>query len=163
MRLSPSDESRVFWHLGYNVGAQIPAGDVARLYEACRRIPDEQWYSRVIDHLNRCDRAWDASEVMRNVAETGQMAPSQLQLVSGDTNRSIQVTDPIKADTVHAEVYLREVDRLAQTLYVVNYRRPEARAMAYERSGGTFIQSIPGPADTSVGTRMLEALGLGWA
>jgi hypothetical protein len=163
MRLAPNEESRVFFHLGYNVGAQVPAGDVARAYEACRRIPDEHWYRRIIDHIARCDRAWDASEVMKNVAETGQMAPSQLQLISGDTNRSIQVTDPIRADTLHREVYLRECDRLAESLYIVNYRRPEARQMAYERSGGTVINCIPGPADTTVGSRIAESIGLAWA
>ncbi|MGB7564188.1 MAG: hypothetical protein WBM08_05485 [Prochlorococcaceae cyanobacterium] len=163
MYLSPDDESRVAFHLGYNRGAEVPAGDVARLQEACRRIPDEHWYRQVIDHLNRCDRAWNASEVMRDVADTGVMAPSQLQLISGDANRSVAVSDPLKADTFYREVYLRECDRLAETLYVRNYRRPEQRQLAFERSGATYIQAVAGPADTSVGTRVLEQAGLGWA
>lgn len=159
MRLQPNEESRAAFHLGINVGAEIPAGEVARFYEATRRIPDEEWYRSIMNHISRCDRAWAASEVLKDVAETGQMAPSQLQLISGDTNRSIQITDPMKADTIYREVYLREVDRLAESLYVSNWRRPEVRQQVFARGGNTYIQAIPGPADTSVGTRILENVG----
>lgn len=164
MQLSDLETSRVAFHLGYNVGAQVPAGDVARFYEACRRIPDSHFYDQVLNHIHRCDRAWDASEVMKNVAETGIFAPSQLQTISGDANRTIQVSDPIKADNYHREVYLRETDRLAQTLYVANYRREEVARYAFERSGGEVINCIPGPADTAVGTRIgLSTGSLAWA
>jgi hypothetical protein len=159
VHLSDHDTSRVLWHAGYNVGAQVPAGDVARVYEACRRIPDSYFYDRIIDHLARCDRAWDASDVMKNIATTGLPAPSQVQSIAGDTNRSVAISDPIKADTIHAEVYLREVDRLCATLYIANYRREEVRIQAFERSGGSFIQTIPGPADTAVSTRVDLATG----
>ena len=47
-------------------------------------------------------------------------------------------------------MYLREVDRLAESLYVPNYRRPDVRRYAFERSGAEFIMAIPGPADTNV-------------
>ena len=46
------------------------------------------------------------------------------------------------------------MDRLAETLYVPNYRRPEVRRYAFERSGAEFIMAVPGPADTAVGSRM---------
>ena len=49
---------------------------------------------------------------------------------------------------------MREVDRLAETLYVPNYRRPEVRRYAFERAGSEFIMAVPGPADTAVGSRM---------
>ena len=48
-------------------------------------------------------------------------------------------TDTLKADMDFREVYLREGDRLAETLYVANYRRPEVRRYAFERSGAEFI------------------------
>lgn len=159
MYLSDNDTSRVLFHAGYNVGAQVPAGDVARAYEACRRIPDSSWYERVIDHLARCDRAWAASEVMKDVGTTGIIAPSQVQVVSGDTNRSVAISDPIKADNYHREIYLREVDRLCETLFIANYRREEVRQYAFVRSGGSVIQTLPGPADTAVGTRVALAVG----
>jgi hypothetical protein len=50
---------------------------------------------------------------------------------------------------------MREVDRLAETLYVPNYRRPEVRRYAFERSGSEFIMAVPGPADTAVSCRMI--------
>ena len=43
-------------------------------------------------------------------------------------------------------------------LYVPNYRRPEVRRYAFERSGAEFIMAVPGPADTSVGSRIFFAL-----
>jgi hypothetical protein len=162
--LDDFETSRAAFHLGYNVGAQVPAGDVARFYEACRRIPDSYWLEQIVNHINRCDRAWAASEVMKNVSETGIIAPSQLQTISGDANRTIQVSDPIKADSYHREVYLRETDRLAESLYVANYRREEVRRYAFERSGSEFINAIPGPADTAVSSRIgLVDGSFGWA
>ena len=44
-------------------------------------------------------------------------------------------------------------NRLAETLYVANYRRPEVRRYAFERAGSEFIMAVPGPADTAVGSR----------
>ena len=163
MRLSEYDIDRAAFHLGMNEGAQVPAGDMARFYEAVNRIPSSHWYERVINQLDRCDRAWSASEVLREVASEGQIAPSRTQRIFGDANRSIEIADPLSADNQYREIYLREVDRLAETLYVANYRREEVRRYAFERSGAEFIMAVPGPADTSVGTRMLENAGLSWA
>ena len=82
-----------------------------------------------------------------------------IQSISGDTTRQILQSDPIKADKTYREVYLREVDRLAETLYVANYRREEVRRYAFDRSGSEFIMAIKGPADTAVGTRITQAVG----
>jgi len=159
MRLDDASISRAAFHLGMNVGSQIPAGDMARFLEACNRVPDEHWFRRIVSQLDRCDRAWDASEVMANVAATGQMAPSRTQRIFGDANRSIEISDPLNADTQYREVYLRECDRLAETLAVANYRRSEVRRFAFERSGAEFVNAIPGPADTAVAGRIAERLG----
>ena len=51
------------------------------------------------------------------------------------------------------------MDRLAETLYVANYRREDVRRYAFERSGVEFIMAVPGPADTAVGTRIAQATG----
>ena len=64
-------------------------------------------------------------------------------------------SDPLKGDDYFREIYLREIDRLAESLYVPNYRRPEVRRYAFERAGAEFIMAVPGPADTAVGTRMM--------
>lgn len=163
MRLSDYDISRAAFHLGMNVGSQVPAGDMARFEEAVNRIPDSVWYERISNQLDRCDRAWYASEVLKDVATTGQVAPSRQQSIFGDANRNINIADPLNADSQYREIYLRECDRLAESLFVANYRREQVRRYAMERSGAEFVMSIPGPADTSVGTRILERCGgLGW-
>ena len=41
MQLDDYLKSKVRYHLGFNAGAQIPAGDRARLEEAMALVPDE--------------------------------------------------------------------------------------------------------------------------
>lgn len=156
MELSDYEKSRARWHLGLNTGASLPAGDIARFEEAVARIPDSYWYARVTEHLDRCDKAYRVSQIFRD--ET-QPQPSRIERITGDTERAIYQSDPVKADRDYWEIYLREVDRLAETLYVPNYRREEVRRYAFERSGAEFIMAVPGPADTSVGTRLVQYTG----
>ena len=82
---------------------------------------------------------------------------SRQEIISGDVQRTISTSDPLKGDEYFREIYLRECDRLAETLYVANYRRPEVRRYAFERAGSEFIMAVPGPADTAVGSRMTLA------
>lgn len=163
MRLNDYDASRARFHLGLNDGSMVPAGDMARFEEAINRIPDSHWYERIINQLDRCDRAWELSEVLRDVKATGQIAPSRTQNIFGDANRSVAISDPLNADSQYREIYLREVDRLAESLYCANYRRDQVRRYAMERSGGEFILAVPGPADTAVQTRIACAEGLAMA
>lgn len=156
MELNEYDKSRCRYHLGYNSGANIPAGDLARLEEAMARIPDDYFFNRVIEHLDRCDKAFRISQIFR---VEDQPQPSRIERITGDTERAIFQSDPLKADRDYREIYLREVDRLAETLYVANYRREEVRRYAFERSGAEFIMAVPGPADTSVSTRIVQYTG----
>ena len=61
MELDDYLKSKVRFHLGFNAGAQIPAGDRARLEEAMALVPDELWYNEIVYHVKRCDIAWKAS------------------------------------------------------------------------------------------------------
>jgi len=153
MQLDDFNKSKVRFHLGINAGSQIPAGDRARVEEALNLIPDEFFYNQIINHIRRCDKAWDNSEYFPD--STGSPNFSRLEQIAGDVQRTIATSDPLKGDEYFREIYLREVDRMAETLYVPNYRRPEIRQNAFARSGAEFIMAIPGPADTSVGTRMI--------
>jgi hypothetical protein len=159
MELSEYEKSKVRFHLGINTGAQIPAGDRARVEEAMALVPDELWYEEIIYHIGRCERAWKASAVIPDDfgTEGGNtlLNPTRTEVISGDVNRSIATSDPLKGDDYFREIYLRECDRLAETLYVPNYRRPEVRRYAFERAGAEFIMAVPGPADTAVGTRIM--------
>ena len=169
MQLDEYLKSKVRYHLGFNSGAQVPAGDRARLEEAMALVPDELWYNEIVYHIKRCDIAWKASSVIPDdylepVIEgqlPKQLNPSRQERISGDVSRVINTSDPLKGDEYFREIYLRECDRLAETLYVPNYRRPEVRRYAFERSGSEFIMAVPGPADTAVGTRMM--LNSEWA
>jgi hypothetical protein len=156
VELDNYNKSRCRFHLGYNSGANLPAGDVARLEEAMARIPDAYFYDRIIDHINRCEKTYAISQVFR---VEDQPQPSRIERISGDTDRAIFTSDPLKAAKDYREVYLREVDQLAETLYVANYRREDVRRYAFERAGAEFIMAVPGPADTAVGTRVLQATG----
>ena len=61
MELDDYLKSKVRYHLGMNAGAQIPAGDRARLEEARAVIPDELWYDEIVYHVKRNDIAWKAN------------------------------------------------------------------------------------------------------
>jgi hypothetical protein len=143
-----------------NVGAGIPAGDMARLEEAMARIPDELWFDQIIEHLARCDRAYSISEVY---SDASQPTPSRIERITGDQDRAIYQTDPLKAAETNREIYLLEVDRLAETLCVANYRRANVRRYMYDRAGGEFISAVPGVAEPSVDTRISAYTGtLSW-
>ena len=152
MELNELLKSKTRFHLGFNSGSQIPAGDRARLEEAMALIPDEYFYNQIVDHIRRCDVAYEASEYYDTA--NGQVNASRIEQIAGDVQRTIRATDPLKGDSYAREIYLREVDRLAETLYVPNYRRPDVRRYAFERSGADFVMAIPGPADTAVGSRI---------
>ena len=157
MQLSEYDKSRTRYHLGYNSGAQIPAGDRGKLEEAMALIPDEYWHDQIIYHLKRCDVAWKASAAIPDdflEGTTSRLNPSRQEFITGDVQRHISTSDPLKGDSYFREIYLREVDRLAESLYVPNYRRPDVQRYAFERSGGEYVMALPGPADTSVGSRL---------
>ena len=154
MQLDDYLKSRIRFHLGFNSGAQIPAGDRARLEEAMSLVPDEYWYREITNHVRRCDTAWTNSEYFPQ-DENGSPNFSKLEQIAGDVQRTIATSDPLKGDEYFREIYLREADRLAETLYVPNYRRPEVRRYAFERAGAEFIMAVPGPADTAVGSRVV--------
>ena len=158
MELSDYLKSSIRFHLGYNAGAQLPAGDRARLEEAMSLIPDELWYNQVVYHVKRCDNAWQVSAYFPDdINETGGQGIvnfSRQEIISGDIQRTISQSDPLKGDEYFREIYLRECDRMAETLYVANYRRPEVRRYSFDRAGSEFIMAVPGPADTAVGSRI---------
>ena len=54
MQLNDFQKSKVRFHLGYNSGAQIPAGDRSRLEEAMSLVPDNYFYDQIVYQINRC-------------------------------------------------------------------------------------------------------------
>ena len=157
MELDDYLKSKIRYHLGYNSGAQLPAGDRARLEEAMSLVPDELWYNEIVYHIKRCDNAWKVSAYFPDDPNDPNAAVnfSRQEVIGGDIQRTINQSDPLKGDEYFREIYLRECDRLAETLYVANYRRPEVRRYAFDRAGSEFIMAVPGPADTAVGSRIV--------
>ena len=139
--------SRVAYHLGYNI-ATVPAGDYARLLEACNSVPSEFYYDKIVQQIERCEDAERLTELA-----TGR-ATSRQETILGDVSRSINIQDKRETARIWRENYLYECDRLAHMLYVANYRDPVVSRYRFERSGGEFIQAIPGPPDVSRADRL---------
>ena len=146
-RLDDFNFSRVSYHLGYNI-ATVPAGDYARLMEACNSIPSEFYFDKIVQQVERCEEAERLTELA-----TGRSSSRQEQ-IAGDVARTITIQDKRETARIWRENYLYETDRLAHMLYVANYRDPVTARYRFERSGGEFIQAIPGPPDTSRADRL---------
>ena len=146
-RLDDFNFSRVAYHLGYNI-ATVPAGDYARLIEACSSIPSEFYFDKIVQQIERCEQAERLTEL-----STGD-ASSRQETILGDVQRSITVQDKQQVARVWRENYMYECGRLAEMLYVANYKDPVAARYRFERSGGEFIQAIPGPPDVSRADRI---------
>lgn len=146
-RLDDFNFSRVAYHLGYNI-ATVPAGDYARLLEATSSIPSEFYYDKIVGQVERCEEAERLTELA-----TGR-ATSRQETIFGDVSRSINVQDKRETSRIWRENYQFECDRLAHMLYVPNYKDPVTARYRFERSGGEFIQAIPGPPDTARADRI---------
>ena len=154
MELSDFDKSRVRYHLGYFT-VSVPAGDYARLEEAMNTIPDSFFNDKIIIQIGRCDTAEKKTEVASTPS-------TRLETIAGDVDRTIRSSNAKDALKIWSEIYLYETNRLAGILYVANYKDPVQARYRYERSGAEFIQALPGPADTAVGSRMQLAENWRW-
>jgi hypothetical protein len=106
----------------------VPAGDYARLEEAMNTVPDSYFYDKIVIQIGRCDTAEKKTEVATSPS-------TRLENIAGDVDRTIRSSNAKEALKVWDEIYLYETNR-------------------YERSGAEFIQALPGPADTAVGSRL---------
>jgi len=152
VQLSDLDKSRVRYHLGYFT-VSVPAGDYARLEEAMNTLPDSYFYDKIAIQIGRCDTAEKKTEVASSPS-------TRLESIAGDVDRTIKSSNAKDALKIWNDIYLYETNRLASILYVPNYKDPMQARYRYERSGAEFIQALPGPADTAVGSRM--ALAESW-
>ena len=149
MELSDFDKSRVRYHLGYFT-VSVPAGDYARLEEAMNTIPDSYFYDKISVQIGRCDTAEKKTEVATSPS-------TRLESIAGDVDRTIKSSNAKEALKIWNESSLYETNRLAGLLTEPNYKAPVQARYRYERSGAEYIQSLPGPADTAVGSRVYLA------
>jgi hypothetical protein len=125
----------------------VPAGDYARLEEAMNTVPDSYFYDKIVIQIGRCDTAEKKTEVASN-------PNTRLESIIGDVDRTIRSSNAGEALKVWNQIYLYETNRLANILFVPNYKDEYQARYRYERSGAEFIQALPGPADTAVGSRI---------
>ena len=153
MKLDTFVQSKVRWHLGYNL-TSVPAGDQARLEEAMNNVQDSFWYDKIVEQIGRCDEAEKRTDMTGSVNNDA-VPKSRIESILCDFDRTISTSDFKDTLKTWTQIYLYETDRLALHLYVPNYRNPEQARYRFNREGAEFIQALPGPADVAVGTRLL--------
>ena len=153
MKLDTYVQSKVRWHLGYNL-TSVPAGDQARLEEAMNNVQDSFWYDKIVEQIGRCDEAEKRTDMTGSVNNDA-VPKSRIESILGDVDRTISTSDFKETLKPWTQIYLYETDRLALHLYVPNYRNPEQARYRFNREGAEFIQALPGPADVAVGTRLV--------
>ena len=153
MKLDTYVQSKVRWHLGYNL-TSVPAGDQARLEEAMNNVQDSFWYDKIVEQITRCEEAEKRTDMTGSV-NNDTTPRNRIETIAGDVDRSVSTSDFKETLKTWTQIYLYETDRLALHLYVPNYRNPEQARYRFNREGAEFIQALPGPADVAVGTRLV--------
>ena len=153
MKLDTSTQSKIRWHLGYNI-TSVPAGDISRLEEAMNNVQDSYWFSKIVERIGRCDEAEKRTDMTGSV-NNDSTPKSRIESIAGDVDRTVSTSDFKETLKTWTQIYIYETDRLALHLYVPNYRNPEQARYRFNREGAEFIQALPGPADVAVGTRLL--------
>lgn len=148
--LTEADKQRARWHL-YGSGGGVPAGDKAAIEEAIDNLPDNYTVQQVRRQLDRCDAAWEKTDVNG----TSDPPVFQREITSGDINRSVvrSAQDKRLVD-YYWQIYYKEVEDLARILWVPEYRTPENDHWRFARSGGEYVMSLPGAADSCVSDRI---------
>ena len=152
MKLDTFLQSKVRWHLGYNI-TSIPAGDQARLEEAINNVQDSFWVSEIVEQVSRCDEAEKRTDMTGSI-NNNTIPKNRIESILGDVDRTVSTSDFRETLKTWTQIYIYETDRLAMHLYVPNYRNPEQARYRFNREGAEFIQALPGPADVAVGTRL---------
>ena len=152
MQLSSFNKSRIRYHLGYYV-VSVPAGDYARLEEAMNSVPDSLFHDKIVFQIDRCDAAEKKTQ-LASLDPDFTPPSTRVEGILGDVDRTIRSSNVRDALRLWQDVYIYETNRLAQILYVPNYKDEMQARYRYERSGAEFIQALLGPADTAVGANV---------
>ena len=138
MQLDEFIKSKCKWHLGYNQ-TSIPAGDLARIEEALNNVQDYFWVSKIIEQVGRCDEAEKRTD-MTGILNNNITPAGRRENIAGDVDRTISTTDYTDTLKTWTGIYLYETDRLAQHLYVPNYRNPEQARYRFNREGADLYK-----------------------
>jgi len=91
MKLDTYVQSKVRWHLGYNL-TSVPAGDQARLEEAMNNVQDSFWYDKIVEQIGRCDEAEKRTDMTGSVNNDA-VPKSRIESILGDVDRTISTSD----------------------------------------------------------------------
>lgn len=148
--LNNLDKERVFFHLGYGSRVAIDVADVSRVEMACNEIYSDFQKSMIEDLLDKADLTYEQRFMVTNNWFDAR------EIYEGDINRASRRQEPQKQQRIWQEEYLRVTNEIAKVLRVTNYNAPDSWAYTHYRNEGTYINAIPGPADTSVSSRIVE-------
>jgi len=160
VKLDEIDKNRVFFHLGMLSRSGVDPFSINNTEKACNTIENEYHKKLVLTQLTRCDAAYDKKSAVGDIAPISTLSKdiqfySLRERVAGDINRtSIREMSSDKA--LWEGHYLDETDELAILLSVKNYRRVLQAGYRKVRSEGGTVNLLPGVADTSVGSRIVE-------
>lgn len=153
--LSSYNKERVYFHLGYASRVAIDVADVSRVEQACEEIYSDFLKGKLEDLLDKADLTYEQKFLVTNNWFDAR------EIYEGDINRASRRNEPQKQQRIWQEEYLRVTDEIAKELRVTNYNRPDSWAYTHYRNEGTYINAIPGPADTSTASRIAEFNALG--
>lgn len=151
MELSATDQAKCKFHLGYNFNT--PAIDLARLYRAMKEVPDIWTLGRLSGLIQRCEDAYSNS-----VYNADTLYNTSLRTTTSESSSSTLSQDALTSNE-KIRHYYNEIEFLATSLGVRNYRNPEQAINAYLMDGGTYIKSIPG-ADGTGGSIWFNKSGI---
>lgn len=149
--LSTEDQERVFFHTRMTGDGAYWAEDKATALQRMNTISSNTVVDYIVDLLNRLDDTWE------------RLNPDSIQrfsykeLVAGDVNRTVLRDDPRSLLQTWERIYSMQVSTLCQTLGIADYYNNHD-LHRYVQDGGTYIKSVPGPADTAVSSRRHEYL-----
>jgi len=110
-------QQKVKFHLAYSDA--VPLGDAVLLENRMNTIASTELVTLITEQVARCDRVFGESELNKQTAGI-----TYNRIITGDVNRTDR-EDRSEPTRLREKAYLRECDRLALSLGVLNYRNPE--------------------------------------
>lgn len=112
------DQEIIKFHLNY-LSEATPAGDRAWLQKQLDANRTPGAINMILAQVRRVERTWNETET-----DEQSSGVAYRRIITGDTNRSDIEFRP-EPSRARWKAYIRELDQLAMTLGVLNYRNPK--------------------------------------
>lgn len=147
--LSYENQQRTLFHIGMTSESAYTAEDKAIAIAAMNNLESARIEQYFIDLLDELDDIWE-----RLRGDSAQRF-SYKEQVAGDINRAVVRDDPRSILREWRVIYDTRVEELCKKFGLPNYN-DSANRWQYLRDSGTYINAVPGPADTAVSSRITE-------